>query len=464
MEENVVLAKRATKKYDEAVRYLLQSNPTLGIILLERLRPVVTYDVDCYYTNGIVIGYNPNAVMRMSILNNVFIIAHEIMHNLMCHSTRRNNRDHRLWNVAGDYCINSILTSMRIGEMPTDPDGNPNGLIDDKYDGTKLSTEAVYDMLNEKMKPKKHDSLKEKLSKLKSNTPSEGTPQGDGHNADNPIESDKPDTIEDLISKHFKEEIIKSQMGLVEDFVAEIPDKWTASTDTNIPVSGQELEDMFIEARIHGEFAGEKSSGEGGFDLHGIVELNSLETVSWEQELQEYLTIKCKSKKNWMKPSNKWLQHGFWMPTRGGKSIDDIVIMIDESGSMSEREIQAVFTNMSDLFESGDIPLCKVAVIHFAGYSWVHDEHVEVVEEGDMPEYKRRVSGGTNFQGAFNKAKEMEVLGNINPSCYIVMTDMEDQFPPEPDFPVLWMSTQSMEQISCWPGIPEYGKFTHLVV
>ena len=131
---------------------------------------------------------------------------------------------------------------------------------------------------------------------------------------------------------------------------------------------------------------------------------------------------------------------------------------------MSDKEIQAVFTNMSDLFESGDVPLCKVAVIHFAGYSWVEDDHVEIVEQGDMPEYKRRVSGGTNFQGAFNKAKEMEMLGHIDPSCYIVMTDMEDDYPDEPDFPVLWMSTQSESQLSGWPGLPEYGKFTHLLV
>ena len=64
--------RKATKKYDEAVRHLLRTNPTLGVILLERLRPLVSYDCDCYYTNGVVIGYNPEAVLSMSILNNVF--------------------------------------------------------------------------------------------------------------------------------------------------------------------------------------------------------------------------------------------------------------------------------------------------------------------------------------------------------------------------------------------------------
>ena len=454
--------RKATKKYDEAVRHLLRTNPTLGIILLERLRPIVSYDCDCYYTNGIVIGYNPEAVLSMSILNNVFVIAHEIMHNLMCHSTRRNGRDARLWNIAGDYCINSLLEKLKVGEIPRNQDGTPNCLLDYKYDGSKLSTEAVYNMLNNKVKPKEKPKGKPKGDPKDD---SETAPQeGDGQEA-------QPEEVEDMIGEQFKEEIAKSKMGLVEDYVPDEQDTWEprGPSDYNQPQvqppsSGQELEDMYTEARVHGQFAGEKQSGDGGYDFEEIVALNSEEVISWEDALREYLTIKSRTVKNWMKPSNKWLQLGFWMPSKAGKTMDDIVIMIDESGSMSEEEIQAVFTNISELFEGGDIPLCKVAVIHFSGYDNIPDEHIEIVHEGDMPEYSRRTSGGTNFEGAFRKAVQLEERGEINPSCYIMMTDMEDYYPEEPDYPVLWMSTQSFEQVSNWPGIPEYGKFTQLMI
>ena len=450
--------RKATKKYDEAVRHLLRTNPTLGIILLERLRPVVSYDCDCYYTNGIVIGYNPEAVLSMSILNNVFVIAHEIMHNLMCHSTRRSGRDARLWNIAGDYCINSLLQKLKVGEIPRREDGTPNCLLDDRYDGSKLSTEAVYNMLSSKVKAK-GQSLEEKLKKLKEDK------------SDNQKPKTKPEEKVDLIGRQFEKEIVQSKMGLVEDYVPDDENSWEprGPSDSNeplkeIPSSTQELEDMYTEARVHGQFAGEKQSGDGGFDFEEIIALNSEEVVSWEDALKEYLTVKSRTKKNWMKPSNKWLQHGFWMPSKGGKSLDDIVIMIDESGSMGEEEIQAVFTNIGELFEGGEIPLCKVAVIHFSGYDDIPDEHIEIVYEGDMPEYSRRTNGGTNFEGAFNKAVELEARGEITPSCYIMMTDMEDYYPAEPDYPVLWMSTQSFEQVSSWPGIPEYGKFTQLMI
>ena len=462
-----LLERRATKKYDEAVRHLLRTNPTLGIVLLERLRPVVSYDCDCYYTNGIVIGYNPEAVLKMSILNNVFVIAHEIMHNLMCHSTRRNGRDPRLWNIAGDYCINSLLVKLKVGEVPKLPDGKPDCLLDDKYDGSKLSTEAVYNLLSNKIKPKdckQNNNAKSNPDKEKKEEKSEGKSQSE--TPDRPPE--KEESVEDLIAKQFKEEIAKAKMGVVEDYVPEEQNQWDSKEQDDKPEevlpSAQELEDMFIEARVHGDFAGEKHSGDGGIDWEEIVNLNSEEVISWEEALSEFLTVKSRTVKNWMKPSNKWLQHGFWMPSKAGKSLDDIVIMIDESGSMSNEEIEAVFTNIQHLFEGGEIPLCNVAIIHFSGYTDIPDQHVEIISDGNLPVYSRRTSGGTDFEGAFNKAMQLEERGMIEPSCYIVMTDMEDYYPNEPDYPVLWMSTQSYEQVSDFPGIPKYGKFTQLII
>ncbi len=447
--DNLFTERKARKKYDEAVRYILNTNPVLGVILYERLRPVADWEHDCYYTNGIVIGYNPDAVMSMSLLNNVFIIAHEVWHCLMCHATRRNGRDKRLWNIAGDYLINSLLVSQGIGEMPTDKDGNPDGLLDWDYDGRYMDTERCYDLLNDKAE--------------KSKPKPQPDPKGD------PKPDKKPDQESqghDTIAEQFKEEIEKIKMGIVDDYVAEGENSWDAEgeeTDyiTEVEVTPQELEDMFNEARVHGEFSQGKTSGVGAFDFEGIIDLNKKHTISWEDILKEYLTVKSKTKKNWMKPSAKWLNHGFWMPTKTGKKLDDIVIMIDESGSMGEDEIEAVFNNINQLFEDGDIPLCRVALIHFAGHSNIPDQYVEYVDEGEIPEYRRLLNGGTDFQAAFNKAVELEERGEINPSCYIMMTDMYDEYPPEPDFPVLWMSVTPEDSLYC---LPKYGSFTQLII
>ena len=135
--------------------------------------------------------------------------------------------------------------------------------------------------------------------------------------------------------------------------------------------------------------------------------------------------------------------------------------MVDESGSMSEDEVNAVFSNLRNLFEDKIIPLSKVAILHFAS----HVDHVDIIEHGDIPEYIRHTNGGTDFDNAFKKAQELEMEGKIRPACYIVMTDMEDRYPPDPGLPVLWMSTTDPElRAQYYWGLPEYGKITHLQV
>ncbi len=49
-----------------------------------------------------------------------FVVAHEVLHAGLCHSSRRNGRDPYLWNVACDFVINDWLVTMRVG---TPPDG-----------------------------------------------------------------------------------------------------------------------------------------------------------------------------------------------------------------------------------------------------------------------------------------------------------------------------------------------------
>jgi predicted metal-dependent peptidase len=71
-------------------------------------------------------------------------MAHECWHVAFQHLSRRGNRDPIIWNVAGDYIINHLLTKAGF-EIPI------GGLLDKKY-GDEWSTDGVYDDL---MKDKK---------------------------------------------------------------------------------------------------------------------------------------------------------------------------------------------------------------------------------------------------------------------------------------------------------------------
>ncbi len=47
-----------------------------------------------------------------------FVVAHEVLHAGLCHSSRRQGRDPFLWNVACDFVINDWLVTMQVGIAP----------------------------------------------------------------------------------------------------------------------------------------------------------------------------------------------------------------------------------------------------------------------------------------------------------------------------------------------------------
>ena len=59
-------------------------------------------------TNGLNITYHPEFVLSQSDKAIRFVLAHELLHCVGDHMTRRGSRDPLLWNYAADYAINPI--------------------------------------------------------------------------------------------------------------------------------------------------------------------------------------------------------------------------------------------------------------------------------------------------------------------------------------------------------------------
>ena len=425
---------RAHKRYKEAQTYLVRKVPVLGIPLLEKLPPKISHDIQAMATDGTCIMYNPRWVLEQPLLELVHVIAHEVAHVSFKHMTRRKNRCQKLWNVATDYQVNSYLHLMGVGQMPK------NCLYEEKYNGMLMTSDAIYDDLVRNTQP---DPTGEQPDKNEDD-------QGDGGSGsgNNPLQ----------------EEIdIAAGYGWVDDYDGSDPDTFGKDEEQepiNItPADLQEIEAQIDEAIAHGEFAHSKISGDDPpISINDVMEPANVEVVDWEDALQDFLTEKVKTFKNWNKPHKRWLQQGFWLPSKGSYGLRDIVIMNDESGSMSEEEKQACLTNIDELNQQGLVSFDRVVLMHFT----TRVSHIEYFEPGDDIQYIRHSSGGTCFTTAFNKARDMELEGDIDPSCYIVMTDMYDTYPPEPDHPVLWMSVTPTETLYSYNSIPEYGKLTHI--
>ena len=73
------------------------------------------------------------------------VMAHEILHLALRHHTRRQSREAKRWNVAGDLVINQMLQEMNY-ELPSEGAFiSQFGFPEDK------TTDVYYDMLEERM-------------------------------------------------------------------------------------------------------------------------------------------------------------------------------------------------------------------------------------------------------------------------------------------------------------------------
>lgn len=117
---------------------LVLDNPFFGTLCL-RQKPT-EWDEPTGAVDGKHLFFNPKWFEKLTEMERVGFLAHEVMHLVLMHHTRREERNPQKWNVAADYAINNHL----IAEGFILPRG---GLVDDQY--ADMSTEHIYNVLPE---------------------------------------------------------------------------------------------------------------------------------------------------------------------------------------------------------------------------------------------------------------------------------------------------------------------------
>ncbi len=129
----------AELKITKARVALLMEQPFFGTLAL-RLKMVEssTLNPPTMAVDGKNIFYHPDFVMESTFHDVKFIVAHEVMHCVFDHMTRRGGRTATRWNHAGDYVINAALKDAGF-TVPA------HGLYHPQYAGK--TTDEVYNML-----------------------------------------------------------------------------------------------------------------------------------------------------------------------------------------------------------------------------------------------------------------------------------------------------------------------------
>lgn len=398
---------------------LMSAAPFYAYYYYAEMRDVPTRAVPTLATDGRHIFWNPDYLKSLKPQQRVFAFAHEISHVVSRHPQRMKHygREGQVrstpyeqdkFNEALDYVVNADLIENGTGVC------NPSWLFDPKFVGSDLG-EDVY----------------EKIWKKKPPGPGGGAGQGGGstYGKAKGLKGVKGDAQADANGGSF-------------DQVLPPP------TD---PVTGQEDipdESAFREA-IARAAAAAKAMGKLPASIQRLVDDVMQPQVDWREHVRALLTGHMGSRREtWDRPNRRRLVLNpmIVMPGRRGYGAHTVACVIDNSGSIGEKELSAFFSEVGGVL--ADVRPKRVVLIWCDAAVQQVDTASSLDELQDIRVKGSPGGGGTSFIPPF------EYLANegITPETLIYITDMYGSFPAEPPpYPVVWCA--STEQPAPWGDV-----------
>ena len=362
-----------------------------------------------------------------------FLLAHEVMHMVLMHPLRRDGRDPALVNEAWDYVVNQLLVDEGVGRMV---DG---GLLDeDLYNEGGGLSERVYEILKDRQDDQPPDDQPPDDPQSDPDgdeqDDSQGDDGGDGgeeqpddqsEGGDQPDDapqdgqgggggSPPPPSTPPSMAGHF-------------DAVVDTPDTPEKSREQ----VEDDIKGMVAQAATMARMQGNLSE-----NMARIVGEVLDSKVDWKDALQNYV-VKCKSdSRTFSRISRRMATRGIIAPARTGEEIDELVVAIDCSGSVSERELAQFAGEIHTIWE--DQNPVSLHIVYFDSQVCHHDTFTR----DEPPDLAFHGGGGTAFSPVFEFLEQQD----IDPSVCVVLTDLCcDDFGAEPQYPVLWVSTDGVQ-------------------
>jgi predicted metal-dependent peptidase len=319
-------------------------------------------------TDGLKFYYNSRFIMMLRPKEVEFLVAHEVLHVVYDHMGRRGTRDPQMFNIANDYAVNADLKRHKVGEfIKTVP-----CLYEQKYDGK--SSEEIYDDLMKNIQKIDINSLIDQMidDHLDGDGDGEGESDGDGN-------------------KEGKGK--RPQMSTEERERAR-----------------QEIKQAILNAA---------QSAEAGTLPKGVERLIRSVTdpvMPWRELIQTNLTSAIRTDFSWMRPSRRgWHMDAIMPGMTPGEEID-VVVAIDMSGSISNKQAQAFLGEIGGMMDAFDGYKVHVFCFDTEIYNPADftSENLDSIDG-----YEPQGGGGTDFDAIFEYLKQ---VGNV-PKRLIVFTD-----------------------------------------
>lgn len=178
-------------------------------------------------------------------------------------------------------------------------------------------------------------------------------------------------------------------------------------------------------------------AGKTGGDQHRAFDELTTPQVDWRDQLREFMSAVSTGNDDstWRRPNRRWIAQDMYMPSTFSESMGPLVVGIDTSGSLGERELASFLSEVVGLCNNVSPELLHLIEV---------DAKVQNHEVFDRDGFGRLSSkrslkggGGTDMRVIFKHIED----NNIKPEAVIVLTDGETPFPTEVKYPTLWAIT-----------------------
>lgn len=372
----------------ESRAYLIHNQAAFACLLFD-LGTLVFIDgkksIPTAATDGEKIFINMEYWKERNVPEAAFLLGHEVIHIMLEHPKRMahfhangfegKEFDSELYNDAADYVINDMLIEAKCGRLP------PNGLHDRNIATRKDMVDTVY----RKLYKQKQQSGQ---AKKPSSGQGQGGPKGGKFDRVMPASPKAPS---------------KGQI-----------DRAVASAIETAKTQG-------------GAAAGILRS------LQDVLEPQ----IDWRRLLhQAFHTVRGRDRTTWKRLNRKFMASGVLMPGRDGTVLGTVVVGIDTSGSVGQKEAEAFLAETHSILKE-----TRPKVL------WVVPCDTRVANPKKLSNSKELLDyakaglgggGGTSFVPVFDWVAKK----HLKPEVFLYCTDMMGSFPKRaPDYPVIWVST-----------------------
>lgn len=210
----------------------------------------------------------------------------------------------------------------------------------------------------------------------------------------------------------------------------------TDGTDAATGLAESDIDVMVAQAAAAAKMQG-KMSG----TLERLVMGALKPKVDWRNVLRSFVTEKVKLWYSFARPKRRFLGDGLYLPSLTGEGMGEIVVAVDVSGSISDKELSEFIAEVQGIKE--DTNPTRVHVVYFHHTI----DHHDIFEQDDELFVSKTGSGGTAFSPIFRYVEEQDIPA----TCCVVLTDLCcNDFGDPPPYPVLWVSNM--------PGSAPWGQ------